>query len=128
MRKGMTKYKAQQAYESVFELATQPNKLRSMLRGQGESTGTIAHMSEQITDAARRNGVPAEDVMRHALSVVRGHHYNEFFKAFGADDQKKMDEEARALIVLGATTENIKTSVKKRVELEPTMPQEATQP
>jgi hypothetical protein len=119
-RKGMTKYKAQQAYESVFELATEPNRLRSFLRGQTPSEGSIAEMSKQITDAAQRNGVPALDVMRHALSVVRGHHYNEFFKAFQSGDQKKMDEEGRALLVLGSTTDEIEQSVKKRVELMPT--------
>lgn len=124
VRKGMTKYKAQQAYESVFELATDPNRIKSLLRGQAPSEGTISQMSSQITDAAKRNGVPAEEVMRHALSTVRGHHYNEFFKAFQKGDQKTMDEEARALITLGATGTGIKESLKRRMELQPMAPPE----
>lgn len=119
VRKGMTKYKAQQAYESVFELATNPSRIRSLLRGQPPSEGTIPEMASQITDAAHRNGVPAEEVMVRALSTVRGHHYNEFFKAFQKGDQKKMDEEAKALMVLGATDKGIEESLKRRMELQP---------
>jgi hypothetical protein len=122
VRKGMTKYKAQQAYESVFELASSPNRLKSLLRGQAPSEGTIPEMTSQITDAAKRNGVPAEEVMKRALSTVRGHHYNEFFKAFSKGDRKKMDEEARALVQLGATGRGIEESVKRRLELQPVAP------
>ena len=124
VRKGMTKYKAQQAYESVFELASSPNRLKSLLRGQQPSEGTIPEMTSQITDAAKRNGVPAEEVMKRALSTVRGHHYNEFFKAFNKGDRKKMDEEARALVQLGATGRGIEESVKRRLELQPVAPTE----
>ncbi len=123
MSKGMTKYKAQQAYESVFELATDPNRFKSLLRGQAASEGTLAGMTSQITDAAKRNGVPAEEVMRHALSTVRGHHYNEFFKAFDKGDRKKMDDEAKALITLGATGRGIKESIQRRLELQPVAPE-----
>jgi hypothetical protein len=123
VRKGMTKYKAQQAYESVFELVSNPNRLKSLLRGQQPSEGTIPEMTSQITDAAKRNGVPAEEVMKRALSVVRGHHYNEFFKAFNKNDRKKMDEEARALVQLGATGRGIEESVRRRMELGPVSPE-----
>jgi hypothetical protein len=123
VRKGMTKYKAQQAYESVFELATNPNRLKSLLRGQQPSEGTLSEMTSQITDAAKRNGVPAEEVLKRSLSVVRGHHYNEFFKAFEKGDRKKMDDEAKALITLGATGRGIEESVKRRLELQPVAPE-----
>lgn len=122
VRKGMTKYKAQQAYESVFELATDPNKLRSALRGQPPSEGSILEMTGQITDAARRNGVPAEEVLKRSLSVVRGHHYNEFFKAFSKGDQKTMDREAKALLTLGATDKGLEESIKRRMGLQPVAP------
>jgi hypothetical protein len=125
VRKGMTKYKAQQAYESVFELATNPNRLKSLLRGQQPSEGTLSEMTIQITDAAKRNGVPAEEVLKRSLSVVRGHHYNEFFKAFEKGDHKKMDDEAKALIQLGATGRGIEESVKRRIQLEPQSPDTA---
>lgn len=118
-RKGMTKYKAEQAYESIFELASQPNRLRSLLRGQAPSEGTLSEMASQVTDAAKRNGVPAEEVLKRSLSVVRGHHYNEFFKAFEKGDQKKMDEEARALVILGGTTKAIEESIKRRMAVQP---------
>lgn len=118
-RKGMTKYKAEQAYESIFELAAQPNRLRSLLRGQAPSEGTLSEMASQVTDAAKRNGVPAEEVLKRSLSVVRGHHYNEFFKAFEKGDQKKMDEEARALVILGGTTKAIEESIKRRMAVQP---------
>jgi hypothetical protein len=123
VRKGMTKYKAQQAYESVFELATNPNRIKSLLRGQQPSEGTLSEMTSQITDAAKRNGVPAEEVLKRSLSVVRGHHYDEFFKAFSKGDRKKMDEEAKALITLGATGRGIEESVKRRLELQPVAPE-----
>lgn len=123
VRKGMTKYKAQQAYESVFELATDPNRIKSLLRGQAPSEGTISQMTSQITDAAHRNGVPAEEVMKRALSTVRGHHYNEFFKAFEKGDRKKMDTEAKALVTLGATSRGIEESVKRRMSLQPVVPE-----
>jgi len=118
VRKGMTKYKAEQAYESVFELLAQPNRLRSLLRGQSPSEGTIPEMTAQITDAAKRNGVAAEDVLKRALSTVRGHHYNEFFKAFDKDDKAAMNKEAEALIRLGATSRGISESLRRRIQLE----------
>jgi hypothetical protein len=62
--------------------------------------------------------------MKRALSTVRGHHYNEFFKAFDKGDRKKMDEEARALVQLGATGRGIEESVKRRLELQPAAPVE----
>lgn len=125
VRKGMTKYKAQQAYESVFELAADPNRLRSLLRGQQPSEGSILEMTSQITDAAKRNGVPAEEVLKRSLSVVRGHHYSEFFKAFEKGDHKKMDEEAKALLTLGATNKGLEESIKRRIQLEPQSPASA---
>ncbi len=125
VRKGMTKYKAQQAYESVFELATQPNRFKSFLRGQEPSEGTLSHMTSQITDAAKRNGVPAEAVLKRALQTVRGRHYNEFFKAFEKGDHKKMNEEAKALVTLGASGKGIEESVRRRIELQPQSPDSA---
>jgi hypothetical protein len=119
VRKGMTKYKAQQAYESVFELATNPNRLKSLLRGQQPSEGTILDMTKEITDAAKRNGVPAEEVLKRALSTVRGHHYNEFFKAFQKGDKKTMDTEAKSLMTLGATDKGLEESIKRRMEVQP---------
>src|SRR5881394_1220723 len=53
-RKVMTKSKAQNAYKSVYELATDPNRLRSFLRGQQPSEGSLQSMVSEITDAATR--------------------------------------------------------------------------
>jgi hypothetical protein len=97
MRKGMTKFKAQQAFQSVFEVAAEPGKLKSLLRGQPPSQGALEDMGSQISDAATRNGVDVDKVRRQALSVVRGHHYDLFLKAAQKGDLKKMDVEATAL-------------------------------
>lgn len=100
MRKGMTKYKAQQAFESVFEVAADPSRIRSMLRGQPASEGSLRDMTSQITDAAQRNGVMTEPIRTRALSVVRGHHYDLFLKATQKGDFSAMDKEAQALLRL----------------------------
>lgn len=124
-RKGMTKYKAQNAYESIYELAADPGyftRVRSFLRGQQPSEGDLQSMVSEVTDAATRNGVPAEEVRRRALSSVRGHHYDLYFKALKADDQKAADNEAEILLRLGATSRGIRQSIKTHQKLSPQIP------
>jgi len=114
MRKGMTKYKAQQAYESMYEVAANPSSIRAMLRGQPASEGTLKSMVAQITDAAKANGVEAEKVRVRALSVVKGHHYDLFLKAAQKDDFKAMENEAAALARLQVP--NIGESMSRSVQ------------
>jgi hypothetical protein len=123
-RKGMTKYKAQQAYESVYELAADPDvttKIRAFMRGvpAPDETQALPEMVTQISDAADANGVPSEQIRHRALSVVRGHHYDLFFKAFQKGDEKVMNDEAEALLRLGATSKGMSESLKRRTELTP---------
>jgi len=114
MRKGMTKFKAQQAYESIFEVAADPSRIRSMLRGQPASEGTLRSMTSQIDDAAKRNGVETEPIRTRALSVVKGHHYDLFLKATQKGDMKAMEKEAAALTRLQVP--NIGESMARSVE------------
>lgn len=121
-RKGMTKFKAQNAYESVYEIAADPGRFpeaRAFLRGVPAPDGSLQSMVSQITDAAQRNGVPAEQIRQRALSEVRGHHYDLFFKAFQKDDKPTMEKEADALSRLGATTEQRLRGVERRQALQP---------
>jgi hypothetical protein len=123
-RKGMTKYKAQQAYESVYELAADPDvttKIRAFMRGvpAPDESQALPEMVTQITEAAEANGVPAEQIRQRAISIVRGHHYDLFFKAFQKGDEKVMNQEAEALLRFGATSRGMSESLKRRVELTP---------
>ena len=118
MRKGMTKYKAEQAYESVYEVAANPNRFKSFLRGQPASEGTLREMVQQITDAAEANGVRANAVRQRALSIVRGHHYDLYFKAMQAGDQEKMAEEKDILFHrLGATPQGMLESLETKQKM-----------
>lgn len=121
-RKGMTKYKAQQAYESTYELAANPGALtpaRAFLRGVPNPQGTLHEMVEQITDAAERNGVPSEEIRKRALSEVRGKYYDQFFKAFQKNDEPAMNKAAESLERLGATPIQIEKSRQRRAGLQP---------
>jgi hypothetical protein len=123
-RKGMSKYKAQQAYESVYELAADPDyttRIRAFMRGvpNPKEGDALPEMVTQITEAAESNGVPAEQIRQRALTAVRGHHYDLFFKAFQKGDEKAMNDEAEALLRLGATSKGMSESVKRRIELTP---------
>jgi len=118
-RKGMTKSKAQNAYESVYELAAEPSLFKSLARGQLPPEGSLTKMVSDITDAAKRNGVPAEEIRKRALSTVRGHHYAEYFKALKANDKPAMEKEAKAIIWLGGTQRGMQQSIENREKLSP---------
>jgi len=117
-RKGMSKYKAQQAFESAYEIQADPSRFKSFLRGvPADPTKALA----DIMDAAHRNGVPADPIRKRALSTVRGAHYDAFFKAFQKGDQSTMEKEASALLRLGAGIESIKKSVQTKQALQPAL-------
>lgn len=120
-RKGMTRFKAQDAYQSVYELAGDPGHFagaRAFLRGVPNPEGTLRGMVSEISDAARANGVNAEEVRKHALSVVRGEHYNAFFKAFQKGDQDTMNKEAAVLQRLGVGLSGAMENVQRRMEMQ----------
>jgi hypothetical protein len=117
-RKGMTKFKAQEAYESAFGLIAEPNRFRQALRGVPPTQDAIQNLLRDISDAAERNGVPAIEIYKRARSAVRSRYYGDYFKAFSKGDMDAANKAAVALIRLGATTENIRESVKRRHELE----------
>lgn len=120
MRKGMTKYKAQQAYESVYELVGDPmGPAKSVLRGQPLPEGELPKMVEQITDAAQKNGVPAEEVRKQALSTVRGHHYGLYFKALQDQDVTELKKQTEILTKLGTTSLGLEQSMTRREKMLP---------
>lgn len=126
-RKGMTRYKAQQAYESAYELIAEPNRFRAFLRGHnvgGQPQRGVVEQTPQtllglVTDAAKRNGVPAGEVQAQAASIVRGKYYGEYFKALKSGDKKALTNAAEALQRLGATFEGVQKSMEKRQTMEP---------
>jgi hypothetical protein len=132
-RKGMTKYKAQQAFESVYELQADPGiwpAARAFLRGVPNPQGTLREMVEQLSDAAQRNGVPADKIRVRALSVIRGKYNGQFEKASAALDKdpndkkamKDLEKASQALHNLGSTSHQIFESMKRRKELAPREP------
>jgi len=131
-RKGMTKYKAQEAYETVYELAADPGMFpaaRAFLRGVQSPDGTLTEMVDKITDAADRNGVPSEEIRKRALSTIRGKYYDKYFKASKKLDEgpsrsaeRDLEKAAQALENLGATGHQIFESTKRRTALEPYSP------
>lgn len=126
-RKGMTRYKAQQAYESAYELIADPNRFRAFLRGHnvgGQPQRGVVEQTPQtllglVTDAAKRNGVPAGEVQAQAASIVRGKYYGEYFKALKSGDKKALTNAAESLQRLGATFEGVQKSMEKRQTMEP---------
>lgn len=123
-RKGMTKYKAQQAYETTYELLANPGmfpQARAWLRGVPAPEGTLREMVDKITDAAERNGVPSEEIRKRALSTIRGKYYDQYFKAFNKNDEAKAEKAAIALENLGATPTQMQQSLKRRLALEPVL-------
>ena len=133
-RKGMTKYKAQQAYESVYELAANPGMFpaaRAFLRGVPSPDGTLREMVDKITEAAEANGVPAEAIRVRALSVIRGKYNGKFSDANRQLDEtspgkirtmllnRKLEQSAQALENLGVTGHQMFESLKRRKALEP---------
>ncbi|HEX6827232.1 MAG TPA: hypothetical protein VF077_13015 [Nitrospiraceae bacterium] len=112
-RKGMTKYKAEQAFESAYELAAEPSRIRSMLRGQPQN---IDSLLIQISDAAMANGVDPKASETRAKSFVRGKYYDLFFKALQAKDEKGMDKAANALANLGVSSGKIGASVNRKIK------------
>ncbi len=117
MAKGMTKYKAQQAFQSVYEVAAEPSRVKAILRGQPFAEGDLKSMVSQISDAAERNGVNSEEVRRRSISIVRGHHYDLFFKAMQKGDQESMTHEEEALSRIGATHRGLQESIQRKQKL-----------
>jgi len=111
-RKGMTKYKAEQAFESAYELMAEPNRVRAALRGN--FSGNLEGLLDEIRDAANRNGVAVPIIERQARSAVRGKHYHQYFSAYQKGDLKTMEAETDALARLGATGEDLGKSVRRR--------------
>ncbi len=114
-RKGMTKYKAEQAYESAYELAAEPSRVRSLLRGQTQDTDLLL---DQITDAAQANGVEPKSVQKRAISFVRGKYYDQYFKALKNNDDAKMEKAANALLNLRAGQVQIDRAVARKTKME----------
>lgn len=115
-RKGMSKYKAQHAFESAYEVIGTPNRFGAFAKSlaRGHFTKDMEQVLVDIADAASRNGVQVDFVRRQALSEVRSRHYAALFRAYQNGDQKAMEREADALFRLGATIEQINASMKRR--------------
>ena len=115
-RKGMSKYKAQHAFESAYEVIGTPNRFGAFAKSlaRGHFTKDMEQVLVDIADAASRNGVQVDMVRRQALSEVRSRHYTALFREYQNGDLKAMEREAEALFRLGATIEQINASIKRR--------------
>ncbi len=129
MKKGMTRYKAQKAFEAVYEITADPSSIGRFMRAWSAgrptlssiTSGDIQSMIAQISDAAERNGVNAENAREAAYDKIKGIHQSAFSKAFvrysiaeDAKDQgamkaakKVMEDEARYLERLGYTARGL---------------------
>lgn len=119
-RKGMTKYKAQAAFESIYEVAADTSAtrrfLKSFFRGQPPAEGDLISMVAQVSDAAARNGVNPEPLRERALSTIRGRHLALLYKAMAKGDQKAMQHEGEVLDRLGTRVSTILNSLRRRAK------------
>lgn len=118
-RKGMTKYKAGQAFEEAYQLVAQPSLIREELRGH--FSGNMQDLLNQIRDAAAANGVNVEAEEKRARSIVRGKYYGIYFRAYQKGDQAAMERATDALDRLGASPQNLEQTIKRREALEPAL-------
>lgn len=122
-RKGMSRYKAQVAFESAYEIIAEPSQFdrfkKALLRGN--FAGNMETVLNDIRDAGYRNGVDVDSVEKRAMLSVRAMHYSRYFKAFQSGNTKAIQRELNALDRLGATPEQIEKSLQRREELLPGM-------
>jgi hypothetical protein len=134
MKKGMTRYKAQKAFEALYEITADPSAIgrfvRSWSAGRPRVTpvtpGDILSMMQQVGDAAQRNGVNPEGPRGDAYDKVKGYHTAAFRKAFvrysnaleeknqsaATAAKKDMDEEMRYIERLGYKASGLLQSIK----------------
>jgi hypothetical protein len=118
-RKGMTKFKAQDAFENVYEVAAEPGKFKQILRGLPPTEGALQDALDQIRDAAKRNGVPAGKVESRALGEVRGIYLKKYFKAYQAGDEAEMNKQRAILDRLGLSGNSFRKSMSTQQEFAP---------
>jgi len=141
MRKGMTRFKAQQAFEGIYEMAADPSAATRWFRswgygrprppGMGVTIGDLQSMAAQVSDAAERNGINPAEPLNDALTKVKSYHQSTFAKAvieknkaFLAGDKRLMDrydkimeEQAQYIQRLGFTARGLKASLKNQLRL-----------
>ena len=109
MKRGMSWYKAQKAYEDIIRAQVDPS-LYQRLMPQKDAK----RLKAKIDAAALENGLDPDREFRAANSMVRTQYYRQFWQAI---DNKKMDEAERfgeILLELGAEAGNISQSGKSR--------------
>ncbi len=151
MRKGMTRYKAQDAFEALYEIAADPSAFmqvaRSWSMGNPRMTaptqGDLMSMFQQVSDAVERNGISAAEPLQQAKTAVMTRHLAAYSKAFvahnnaieahnkGAEDdaEKEMEDQWAYIERLGFTGRGLRQSRKNQLKMhiQPT-PADVTQP
>ncbi len=146
-KKGMTNYKAQQAFEAIYEIRADPSTFMQVWRaynmGRPRLTavtkGDLQSMMAQIYDAANRNGASPEVADSNALTKVRGRHLSAYTRAMVNQnnaalqgDKGRFEEEGKIMVDemeylnrIGFTAEGLVDSIKAHVKrsVEPTFTQ-----
>lgn len=114
LAKGMTRWKAQRAYEHAFEAYSDPGIINKLFFDTPDYTTRLDSLVEDITDAVNKNGHDARQIIRAATSVVRGRIYRRFLDAVEREDYADMEEFATQVHRLGASQSNIRSSAANR--------------
>ena len=142
MKKGMTRYKAQKAFEALYEIQADPNGFSRWFRTVGKQTqpgfppvkfttitdGDIQFMMDQVADAAQRNGVNPDEAREEAYDKIKGFHQSAFSKAWVAYDKAYsrnhpgamkramdiMEDEWRYIERLGTTGKGLRQSIENQ--------------
>lgn len=117
----MTKYKAEQAFQSAYEVQAEPSTVKRYVKGalRFMSPSDTEAVLRDIRDAAARNGVPVEEVEKRARAYIRGRYYHNYFRAYQQADKAAMEKAADALERLGATSRDISQNIRLREKFEP---------
>lgn len=151
LKKGMTRFKAQEAFEAIYEIKADPSAGMRWLRSWGRrpwpfaiTDGDIESMLEQVSEAAERNGVRPDDPQGKALDKIKGYHLSAFSKAKFRYDQlvdeggdkrdiaeaeQEMEDQWRYVERLGVTGRGVRQSIKGQYKQHmPPLPADVTQP
>ena len=108
MRKGATPWKTRVALEKALKEYAEPRS--------GVVQANLDGLVRQILTAAEINGVNTATAMREATGAARGYYYQRFFAALEKQDREGMRKQARAIIKLHASINDLQSSMRERLE------------
>ena len=112
---GLTPAKAEQEVAKMLNAYADP-KTWDKIKGQPNMVKNLESLVPQIVDAARRNGLDADLVVKNGKRYVMATYYNNFFKALNAGNEKQMEEAAQAVLRLGGAMDGFTRSLAKKYE------------